>query len=428
MSANNPSDFDALINNAGYREAIINTFKAYAPTTSNTASTSINKSYVTSFIVAGMAASNANAVTTAINNQILLMTNEASDKTLILQKGLPFDRQTTEIRKLFQILVNFGQTLNPKTDLDIYVNNMDKIFVDLSYAEMKALDGSSLSALSAAGSDISKEQAVNLTGQFVAMNGKMINNELPTYTGVDMQIIVMTPNIITELFTVTTLTYSLHSSVAPVKVLGRSGPKGFAYGDRTVAGSIIATISRQDTFMDMQPGLYTGETDAIRSTHDLYKPFLLPDQLPLMDIVLTFQNEYGDASAMSIYGIKLTDMGQVISMSDSIMEVQYTYIALDITPLRATRSVKTDAKGNVIGSTIEVNDNEYLMMRNRVLNGMSMNRSPFEVATMYNELMGVMQQVDYMTQRRNTTEKWGLGLRGVARTDIARNQSSNQSQ
>jgi len=422
MKLANPTDYDTLIMTHSYRQAINRVFTQYSSVTENTNGRSVPKNAVISRLLAGMTDANATIINRDLNLKIKALGNPTAP---IIRKINTVPEQYGESQlynDLIEYLISTLAGLTPELDKEIFGNNLNKVFIDLSYSDMKALPGDALSALSAAGADISKEQAVNMTGQFVSINGKPIHNNLPTYTGVDMRLIVMTPHVITELMTVTTLTYSLHSAVAPVKTLGRSSPKGFAYGDRTIAGTIIATISRQDTLIDMQPGIYTGDTKHIKSTHDLYRPYLMPDQLPLMDFIITFQNEVGDASALSIFGIKITDMGQVISMSDSILEVQYTYTALDVLPLRAIRDYTYDKNGVATGSTINVNNNEYLMMRNRVLSGMSMNRSPFEVIGMYNEMNDVVRQIAYMDQRRTADDKVGATLRGVARTDIARRQ------
>jgi len=66
-----------------------------------------------------------------------------------------------------------------------------------------------------------------------------------------------------------------------------------------------------------------------------------------------------------------------------------------VEPLRPIRTT------NEFGEPkIEISNNEYLMIRNRVLSGNTLNRSPFEVASMYNQLTDIFSQIDYMKKQR----------------------------
>jgi hypothetical protein len=66
---------------------------------------------------------------------------------------------------------------------------------------------------------------------------------------------------------------------------------------------------------------YTGDWDPSTT---------LVDQIPPFNIIITFNNEYGDVSTMGIYGIRFVNEGATMSVDDILMEQTNTYIATDI--------------------------------------------------------------------------------------------------
>jgi hypothetical protein len=57
---------------------------------------------------------------------------------------------------------------------------------------------------------------------------------------------------------------------------------------------------------------------------------ILSDELPPFNVTITFTNEYGNSSIMSIYGIHIQDEGQIMSINDVMTENTMSYFAADI--------------------------------------------------------------------------------------------------
>lgn len=110
-----------------------------------------------------------------------------------------------------------------------------------------------------------------------------------------------------------TITYSIHRDKFPVRTLGRINPKGFAFGGRTIAGSLIFTVFDKHAILS-------------RLSNDLS----VTDELPPFDVTINLTNEYGDASVIRIMGITIIDEGQVMSIEDILTENTMSYMATDI--------------------------------------------------------------------------------------------------
>lgn len=122
-----------------------------------------------------------------------------------------------------------------------------------------------------------------------------------------------------------TISYSIHREVVPVRSLGRTYPKDFTRGPRTVAGTLVFTIFDRYALYDIA---------SVKSKYDQgvgENAFsLLGDQMAPFDVNIVFQNELGDLSQMTIYGIQLVDEGQVMSINDIYTESTHSYVARDI--------------------------------------------------------------------------------------------------
>lgn len=123
-----------------------------------------------------------------------------------------------------------------------------------------------------------------------------------------------------------TVSYSTHREVLPVRTLGRINPKGYARGQRTIAGSLIFTVFDKNIVWDL-----VEELNSKCLTKD--KVFLM-DDLPPFDITIVMTNEYGQSSGLRIKGVIITDEGQVMSIEDLLTENTYSFIAHDLVPLR----------------------------------------------------------------------------------------------
>jgi len=140
--------------------------------------------------------------------------------------------------------------------------------------------------------------------------------------GEDAQGIVKeTEPIIGILGTLQTLSYSIHREVVPVRGIGKVSPHSYTRGPRTIAGTMVWATMDQYVLAYALRYTYTMEWDP--ST-------ILVDQIPPFNIIMTLANEYGDASTMGIYGIRMVNEGSTFSIDDILTEQTNTYVASDI--------------------------------------------------------------------------------------------------
>lgn len=118
-----------------------------------------------------------------------------------------------------------------------------------------------------------------------------------------------------------TISYSTFREVQPVRSLGKTYSDGYTRGPRTVAGTIIWTVLDQYVLAEALKYSYVDDYDP--ST-------ILIDQIPPFNIIITFNNEYGDVATMGIYGIRIVNEGATFSVDDMITEQTNTYVASDI--------------------------------------------------------------------------------------------------
>lgn len=145
-----------------------------------------------------------------------------------------------------------------------------------------------------------------------------------TYSGTDCTVFVQVNEQLISLGNIETFTYSIFREKAPVRVLGRSHPRGFTAGPRTIAGTMIFAVFDRSPMYDLITTLnYT------RNPSDRYTT-PLPDELPPLDYILIFNNEYGHTSIMKIYGVEVASEGQTHSINDLYSENTMQYLARDI--------------------------------------------------------------------------------------------------
>ena len=118
-----------------------------------------------------------------------------------------------------------------------------------------------------------------------------------------------------------TISYSTFREVNPVRSLGKVYPDSYTRGPRTVAGTIVWTVLDQYVLAEALKYSYVDDYDP--ST-------ILIDQIPPFNIIITFNNEYGDIATMGIYGIRMVNEGATFSVDDMITEQTNTYVASDI--------------------------------------------------------------------------------------------------
>lgn len=279
------------------------------------------------------------------------------------------------------------------------LTNMDQIIIEFPAMDPSDLTEKELGRYALLGVDFEEQIEVPDSAIFTRNTSALEDRAgYPVYTGSDMTIFALNENVFTPLPFIHTLSYSVHTTMTPVKGLGSSNPRGYAVGDRVYAGTMIAMLSKNDPLIALHPEIISEEpgSDSFRGLSDLWKPILATDQLPVFDLVMTFQNEYGSQSAFTIFGVKIPDTGQVISMNDAFIEVSYTYMALDVDLIREIKTEEVD--GEVKGIDILYN-NQYLASRNRVYQGYSIHTNPFEAYSLWLRLENIYSELDYQRKR-----------------------------
>lgn len=141
----------------------------------------------------------------------------------------------------------------------------------------------------------------------------------------------------------TTVSYSIHRELFPVRTLGRINPKGVTRSGRTIGGSLVFSVFDRHILFDIQhdlKGKYrqallernNGKAKDIKGILDQY---IISDELPPFNIVISMSNEYSSASSsLVIYGVRITDEGQIMSMEDMFTENQMRYMATGISLMK----------------------------------------------------------------------------------------------
>lgn len=118
-----------------------------------------------------------------------------------------------------------------------------------------------------------------------------------------------------------TISYSIHMEKRPVRSIGNVNSKDYVMGQRTIAGSLVFAVFNKHFAKNL-----------IADTNGLFKEgqTFLVDELPPFNIIVSFANEYGLRSRLIIYGIRLLNEGQVMSVNDVYTENTYQFMATDI--------------------------------------------------------------------------------------------------
>lgn len=146
-----------------------------------------------------------------------------------------------------------------------------------------------------------------------------------SYSGTDCSVFAQINNKLISLGNVETFSYSIFREKTPVRVLGRSSPKGYTGGPRTIAGSLVFIVFDRHPLTDIVKEMeYNPRRSDSRSTNPV------ADQIAPVDIFLVFRNEYGHESLIKIYGVEFIQEGQTHSINDLYSENVTQYVARDI--------------------------------------------------------------------------------------------------
>ena len=88
-------------------------------------------------------------------------------------------------------------------------------------------------------------------------------------------------------------------------------------------------------------------------------PGILMDEMPPFDITISMSNEYGAKARLALYGIRIINEGNVISVNDVYTENTYQFLATDIEYLSTAtgRSISGTPRAQAISS----NRNAFLV-------------------------------------------------------------------
>lgn len=143
-----------------------------------------------------------------------------------------------------------------------------------------------------------------------------------SYSGADMVCSINVPGKGPVIFgELSQLSYSVFREKVPVRAIGHVRMKGYTRGMRTVTGILGFTMFDESA-------VYQAMKD-IRAAG--YR--LLMDEMPTFDITITFANEYGSRSKMTIFGVSTFTEGMVLSVNDMYTQNVYEFYALDINPM-----------------------------------------------------------------------------------------------
>ena len=162
-----------------------------------------------------------------------------------------------------------------------------------------------------------------------AYNSTQASEYAPTYasfSGHDMVVIFEIPipngpSISQVIGSLQTVTYSIHDEKYPIRGIGDMNAKGYVFGPRTIAGTMIFTVFNRHWARNMM---------------DKYLAVLgkrahfLTDELPPMNVTVSMANEYGQRARLAIFGVTFVNEGQVMSINDNYTENTFQFYATDV--------------------------------------------------------------------------------------------------
>jgi hypothetical protein len=157
------------------------------------------------------------------------------------------------------------------------------------------------------------------------------------FSGADIVATITPPNgspiVVGEIQTVS---YSTFRPTMPVYGLGQVGAKGVVRGVRNIAGTLIFTVFDRHSFYELKDAFKKNETPCNPISDNMKS-----DEIPPFDITITFLNENGQSSQLSIYGVFLISEGQTMSIEDMLTENTMEFVAMDIDTMKPNTIYET---------------------------------------------------------------------------------------
>jgi hypothetical protein len=183
------------------------------------------------------------------------------------------------------------------------------------------------------------------------------SNAYTTFSGADIKAVV-NGHVFSNLISIS---WNITREKAPIYVLGVKDPVSMSRGKRGIAGTLsfqnfdrdaIQMLIQQDTSKYQ----YTDYLSNI-ATHDLYgnpdptngwfdwsaadsfrgvtkQTAYYADQMPPMDVTLTYANEYGNLAVEQVFGIEILNEGKGVHIDDMAVETAMTFICRGIGKLQ----------------------------------------------------------------------------------------------
>lgn len=192
-----------------------------------------------------------------------------------------------------------------------------------------------------------------------------------TYAGVDIKCVIAGQVI----GSMQAISYAVQREKAPIYVMGKVDPLSFSRGKRGIAGTMIsllldrhmiyATPFGNSQFIADNDEIFPGNGDLndasgfnassplgelgqvgeptgggagvsfdssnVSDNYQATTPWYIDQVLPF-DVTIVAANEYGQASAMRIYGCEVLNEGSGFSIDDIVIENQMTYVCRTILP------------------------------------------------------------------------------------------------
>lgn len=181
------------------------------------------------------------------------------------------------------------------------------------------------------------------------------------------------------------ISYAVQREKAPIYVMGRVDPLSFSRGKRGIAGTMISLLLDQhlinsvDAFkesrfiadkdevfpdgadltaaadfsaadLDTVGGGAALSAGNLEDNYQAVAPFYVDQILPF-DVTIIAANEYGNASAMRIYGCEILNEGSGFSIDDIVIENQMTYVCRTILPWKKLGSWDMNSSTGVSAGT-----------------------------------------------------------------------------
>ena len=143
-----------------------------------------------------------------------------------------------------------------------------------------------------------------------------------------------------------TVSYSTFRDKFPVRALGHTKAKGYTNGSRTIGGTLIFKMLNKHMINKMLDNL---------SSLDSKKVNILPDELPPFDIDITFSNELGESSKVTIVGVEITEGNQIMSVQKINTNEKYSFVAQDLVMIDTdnARQFELKDKQSALNSKLE---------------------------------------------------------------------------